>query len=242
MSSRRRGAPYLVPVAATGVVAIVLLAAGGRFASCGTSLESAETQIRRALSAQERAHLGDVYGFRSGGVAELSSVRFADVVVEAEGGRATVVAMLTAEGRVSWRDQSASLAYLGRERFHVARCAAGWCAEGDQFDRLRGVLLALFRRHDAQQRRDVPAYQALLAAGYRDGDEDRAAAGRRLAASLPRVEGAARVLAWQIRVDRFSAEVGEDVEVSLPGAAPRRERHVYRLALEGDRWGFVGGV
>ena len=111
---------------------------------------------------------------------------------------------------MAWRDQDAKLAYLGRERFHMRRCpGALWCGEGDEFDRLRGVLLALIRRHDAM---------------------------------LPGSRSPVRVLEWQIRVERLAAEVGEDVDVDGPGAEPRRERHVYRLRLEGDRWAFSGGA
>jgi hypothetical protein len=50
------------------------------------------------------------------------------------------------------------------------------------------------------------------------------------------------VVGWQIRIERAGAEVGEDLEVGPPGGAARRERHVYRLDREGERWVFVGGV
>ena len=121
-------------------------------------MDAPETQIRKALLQQTRAHLDDVYGFRAGGTVELVDVRYADVTPDVQGGDAVVVAMLSADGRAVWRDQDARLAYVGRERFHMKPCSiALWCGEGDQFDRLRGVLLALFRRHDAWQGRDMAA-------------------------------------------------------------------------------------
>ncbi|GEJ55887.1 nuclear transport factor 2 family protein [Anaeromyxobacter diazotrophicus] len=239
----RTGAPYLVPAALALAAAVAAWLSWGRLASLGASLGTPETQIRQALAAQERAHLDDVYGFHAGGTVELYGTRYEDVVPLVEGGRATVVAMLTAQGRVAWRGEAAQLAYVGRERFHMRPCTiARWCGEGDQFDRLRGVLLLLFRRHDAAERADLDAYGRLLAPDYRDGGEDRAAALARLAGELAAGPGRTRVSAWQIRVERDRAEVGEDREVSAPGAPPRQERRVYRLAREGERWLLVGGV
>jgi hypothetical protein len=122
-----------------------------------------------------------------------------------EGSEATVVAMLDAEGRAVWRDQSAAVSYIGRERFRMRPCSiAGWCAEGEQFQRLRGVLMALFRRHDALAREAAPA--------------------------------ARKVLAWQIRVEREVAEVGEDHETRPPDGPPVRERSRFRLRFDGNRW------
>jgi hypothetical protein len=237
------GAPYLVPGGLALAAAVAAWLSWGRLASCGASLAAPETQIRAALAHQDRAHLDDVYGFHGGGTVELHAVRFEDVAPAVERGHATVVAMLSAEGRAVWRDQEAKLAYLGRERFHMKPCSiALWCGEGDQFDRLRGVLLALFRRHDAYERRDLAGYDHLLAPSYRDGDGDRGSALRRVAGDLARATGHARVLGWQIRVERGGAEVGEDLELAAPGQAPRRERHVYRLEREGERWVFVGGI
>jgi hypothetical protein len=144
--------------------------------------------------------------------------------------------MLDAEGRVAWRDQAARLSYVGRERLHMRPCSiALWCAEGDQFDRLRGVLLVLFRRHDAYERRDPTLLAPFVAAA---AGEDRTAVLRRVASEVAE-GGPSRVLAWQIRVDRDVAEAGEDLEIAR-GGAPHRERRVYRLARENDRWVFVG--
>ena len=237
------GAPYLVPAGLALAAAIAAWLFWGRLASCGASLETPETQIRRALANQDRAHFGDAYGFRAGGTVELHSLRFEDIAPTVEKGRAVVVAMLSAEGRVVWHDQDAKLTYLGRERFHMKPCSlALWCGEGDQFDRLRGVLSVLFRRHDALERRDLDAYDRLLSARYRDRGQDRAETERRLERELSGPPAHVRVIAWQIRVERDGAEAGEDLEITGQDREPSRERHVYRLAQESARWVFVGGV
>jgi hypothetical protein len=229
------GAPYLVPAGLALAAAVSAWIFSGRLASCGTSFEPPEAQLRKALAQQTRAHLDEVYGFRAGGAVELHSLRFDDVAPSIENGRATVVAMLSAEGRTVWREGQAKLSYLGRERFHMKPCSiALWCAEGDQFDRLRGVLLALFRRRDALERRDAAALAQLLSARH----AARVPAGR---ATDDLAKSPGRVLSWQIRVERDGAEVGEDVEVAKPGSEPRAEHHVHRLEREGERWLFVDG-
>lgn len=203
----RSGAPYLVPFLAAATAAAAFWLFRGPLLSAGSSLslQAPETQIRQALSHQDRAHLEDVYGFRAGGTLELVPVRYSDVVPVVEGNRATVVAMLDAEGKAVWRDRDARVSYLGRETFHMKPCSiALWCAEGDQFARLRGVLFALFRHDDELRSR---------------GDR--------------------RVLAWQIRVERDAAEVGEDYEVEEPGRGRRTLRARYRLERRGERWAFA---
>jgi hypothetical protein len=237
------GAPYLVPAALALAAALAAWLGRGRLASWGAAVEGPERTIPRALAGQTRAHLADVYGFRAGGTVELFDLRFGDVVPSVEGRRATVVAMVTARGRVAWREERAALEYVGRERFHMEPCTiAAWCGEGDEFDQLRGVLLALFRRHDAFARRDLPSYERLLAEDYHDGAEDRARVVRRLARELSGPPARARVVGWQIRVERDAAHVGEDLEVRPEGGAPRHERHVYRLARVGERWVFTAGL
>jgi len=235
---RGTGAPYLVPASLALAAAVAAWVFAGRLASCGTAFGSPETQIRKALANQTRAHLDDVYGFHAGGTVELHSVRFDDVAPTVEKGRAIVVAMLSAEGRAVWRDQQARLSYLGRERFHMKPCSiALWCAEGDQFERLRGVLLALFRRRDALDRRDAEALSRLISARHPSRGSIPAAAGE-----LSGPNGRTRIVAWQIRIERDGAEVGEDVEIALAGAEPRRARRLYRLERDGDRWLFVDGA
>jgi len=238
----RGGSPYLVPAGLALAAALAAWLSWGRLVSCGASLGAPETQIRRALGAQQHAHLDQVYGFHAGGTVELYQTRYEDVVPLVERGRATVVAMLTAEGRVVWRDQEAKLAYIGRERFHMKPCSiAGWCGEGDQFERLRGVLLALFRRQDALQQGDAAALARLMAPRMGDALEERGAP-HRLDSALGDPLSHARVTAWQIRVERDQAEVGEDLEVTAPGAPARAERRLLRLLRLGERWLFAGGM
>jgi hypothetical protein len=238
----RTGAPYLVPFLAAAAAAAAAWHWRGELQDYGSAvtLQSPETQVRQALAAQDRAHLEDVYGWKAGGTLELVPVRYADVVPVVEGDRATVVAMLDAEGKAVWRDQAASVSYIGREQFHMRPCKiALWCAEGDQFSRLRAVLRTLFRRLDAARAGDPAAALALAADDYGDGPTDRAALEARLRseAGTPRPDLKAR--AWQIRVDRDGAEVGEDLEDASAGR-PVRAR--YRLERRGERWVFVSGL
>ncbi|MGA8892574.1 MAG: nuclear transport factor 2 family protein, partial [Anaeromyxobacteraceae bacterium] len=97
----------------------------------------------------------------------------------------------------------------------------------------------LFRRLDATRAGDPAAALALAADDYRDGPTDRAALEARLRseAGTPRPDLKAR--AWQIRVDRDGAEVGEDLE-DASGGRPVRTR--YRLERRGERWVFVSGM
>jgi hypothetical protein len=204
---------------------------------------SPETQIREALSHQDRAHLEDVYGFRGGGTLELVPVRYAEVVADVAGPRATVVAMLEAEGRAVWRDEAAEVSYLGRERFGMRPCSiALWCADGDQFGRLRGVLALLFRRHDALSAGDADRYRALLSPAWRDGPDGPAEAAAEVAAGRSRSGSPRRrVVAWQIRVERETAEVGEDYLLAEGPGQPRRLRARLSLRLSDGRWLLSAG-
>ena len=253
----RTGAPYLVPFLAASVAAAAAWywRADLLNAEPAAALRSPETQVRQALAAQSRAHLEDIYGWKAGGTLELVPVRYEDVVPDVEGNRATVVAVLDAEGKAVWRDQSATVSYIGREQFHMKPCKiALWCAEGDQFARLRAVLRTLFRRFDAARGGDPAALAALAAADYQDGDTARGALEERLGREFGSPRPDLRVKGWQIRVDRDSAEVGEDYEVSetdvrhrgesgrgeQAGAQARRAR--YRLERRGERWVFTSGL
>ena len=235
--------PFLAAAAAVAVAwfwRADLLDAGS-----AATLQSPESQVRQALAAQGRAHLEDIYGWKAGGTLELVPVRYADVVpdVEAGGSRANVVAVLDAEGKAVWRDQAATVSYIGREQFHMKPCKiALWCAEGDQFARLRAVLRTLFRRLDAARGGDPAAVAALAADDYRDGASDRAALEDRLRRELVAPRPDIRVKGWQIRVERDAAEVGEDFEVVGPGGAVRDRRVRYRLERRGERWQFTSGL
>jgi hypothetical protein len=239
----RTGAPYLVPA----LLALLALAGGwwllGAGPRLGGALAPPEVRVRAALSQLTSARLEDVYGHGSGGLAELQSLRFADVTVTVTGERAAVVAMAEGEGRVAWRGQVASLAYVGREAFTMRPCRlAGWCAEGEALAELRPVLRLLFRRLDAFNGRDAAAYGRLVAEGYR-GEGGRAAVLSRLAADLGSGPPARlRVAGWQLRIERDGAIAGEDAFVSLGDApeAPLRTR--LELAREGGRWVIAGGL
>ncbi len=242
----RTGAPYLVPFLAAAAAAGAAWFWRAELLSAGSSaaLESPETQVRKALAAQGRAHLEDIYGWKAGGTLELVPVRYSDVVPDVEGDRATVVALLDAEGKAVWRDQAASVSYIGREQFHMKPCKiALWCAEGDQFSRLRAVMRTLFRRLDGARGGDAAAVASLAAPDYREGDTDRAALEARLRAELVQPRPELRVTGWQIRVDRDSAEVGEDYVDAEPGkSGDRTFRARYRLERRGERWMFTSGL
>ena len=226
--------------------AVALWVSWGRVASLGAGAfanVSPATQVREALRHQARAHLDDVYGFRAGGTAELHAVRYADVASSFEGGRADVLAMIDADGRVVWRDERADLAYLGRERFGMEPCPiALWCADGRQFARLRAVLTALFRREDAFNGADAAAYARLVSDGYQ-GPGGKGALLARLEKDLAGVPRAReRIVGWQIRVARDRAQVGEDYEIRLGDGEPERLRARYDLVRDGERWLFAAGL
>lgn len=170
---------------------------------CGAAgWKSPEEQVRDALAREERGFRGELTG---GFVVELSALRYVEPAISVEQRRATVAAMVDAEGRVTRARQDGpaiALRYLGRERFHLSRCAAGWCAERDELERLRGVLVALLGRE--------------------------------------RAAGEGRATAWQVRVERDRAEVGED-RVGDAGGVAAPQRALHQLAWERDRWVFVDG-
>jgi hypothetical protein len=201
-----------------------------------------ETQVKEALAHQDRAALADVYGFMAGGTAELQPVRFEDVTVSLDGEKARVLAIVEAQGRVVWRGERADLSYVGREAFQMSRCKiALWCGDGDQFARLRGVLTALFRRADAHGTRDVAAAGRLVSEAYAEPGGKPALLSR-LAQDFRAPAPEIHVRAWQIRVERDRAQVGEDYDLVAAGGARERRRAHYTLALEGDRWRFVQGL
>jgi hypothetical protein len=176
----------LVAVALAAGAAALLLGGRGRLASLA---RSPETQVKDAL-----ARLDHLDGLEAGlARIDLSRLALEDVAVAMEGGRARVLAIAEADGRVRFGAEAPALAYVGREAFEVERCAApgGWCPAEGALPALRGVVAAL--------------------------------------AAAPRPEGA-RVVAWQIRIERDVASAGEDREVSAaPGGEPRRLRATWSL-------------
>ncbi len=167
------------------------------------------------------------------------------VAVEGEGAaaRARVVAMAEGTGRLAWRGQVIGLGYVGREAFTMKPCRfAGWCAEGEALGELRPVLRLLFRRLDAFNGRDAAAYARLVAEGYR-GEGGRAAVLSRLARDLGAGPPAKlTVTAWQLRVERDEAIVGEDGRLQIGAAAPVALRARLRLVREGGRWVIAEGL
>lgn len=238
----KTGAPYLVPILVAAVAGVLLWRTlyHADFAEWRGALQSPESQVHTALAHQTRAALNDVYGFKAGGTVELDTVAYGDVVVSIDGQRATVTARLDADGRVRWREERAKISYLGREQFHMKPCSiALWCAEGDQFTRLRGVLTTLFRREDAFNAGDADAYGRLLAAGYPDRD---AVLARLRADFGPGPQAKVRIRAWQIRVDRDTGEAGEDYDIKVGDGDWKPLRARYDLRREGDRWVIAGGI
>jgi hypothetical protein len=242
--ARRTGAPYLVPLALAAAAAFLLWRYRAELAAVNLPIAAAgpEAQVKEALRHQERASLADVYGFHAGGTVELRPVRFADVTVSAADGKAQVVAVVEAQGQAVWRKERADLSYVGHEAFRMAPCSiALWCADGQQFERLRGVLTVLFRRADAAATND-PEAAARLASDAYAGPGGKAALVSRLAGLARAPPQEVHVRAWQIRVERDRAVVGEDQEVAGPEGGTARRREVYTLAREGERWRFVDGL
>jgi hypothetical protein len=241
----RVGAPHLVPSLLALAVALAAWALWGKV-SCGDArlaVTSPETQVKAALARQDRARVPDVYGFRAGGTTSLRSVRYSDVAVSLDGGNARVIALVEADGDVAWQQERARLTYVGREAFGMSRCStAGWCADGRQFAGVKGVLATLFRREDAFNGRDSEAYARLVSERYA-GAGGKPALLARLREDLregPRAR--ARIVAWQIRVERDRAIVGEDYELVIGEDAPRTLRARYELAREGERWAILSGL
>lgn len=241
----RVGAPHLAPSLLALAAALAAWALWGKV-SCrdaGLALSSPETQVKAALARQDRARVPDVYGFRAGGTASMRSVSYSDVAISMDGGTARVVALVEAEGDVAWQEERARLSYVGREAFQMSRCsAAGWCADGRQFAGVKGVLATLFRREDAFNGRDPEAYERLVSERY-SGAGGKPALVARLRDDLRDGPPArVRIVAWQIRVERDRAIVGEDYELAIGEDAPRTLRARYELAREGERWAIVSGL
>jgi hypothetical protein len=234
----RASASALRWIAAGAVAAAVAAWAGS--GGLRPLLESPETGIRRALDAAP-APGGAAPG--PGGL-RLDRLRLTDLVVAARGDLAEVKAVADAEGAVAWRGLEVSVSYVGAERLSVARCAsAGWCVEGERLPRLAALVAVLLRRADAFDDGDADRYRPLVADDYRGPDGGKPELLRRLAADLSAAPRARlRPLAWQVRIERDVAQVGEDYEVAIGGAPPRRLRARLDLRDDGGRWRFTGGL
>jgi hypothetical protein len=104
------------------------------------------------------------------------------------------------------------------------------------------VLTALFRRQDAFNGRDPEAYARLLSDRY-EGEGGKQALLGRLRADLGSGPPARmRVVAWQVRVERDRALIGEDYTIAVGDAPPRTLRARYEMAREGERWAIVSGL
>jgi len=171
-------------------------------------------------------------------------VRFADLVVTAEGARAGVVAVADADGVVAWRGQDVTLSYVGRERLQLVRCPGeGWCVDGEPVPRLNSLLSTLVRRAEAFAEADAERYRPLVADDYGGAAGGKPELLRRLATDLgasPRAR--LRLIGWQVRIERETAQVGEDFEIGIGAGSARRLRARFDLREDRGRWRFTGGL
>jgi hypothetical protein len=126
----------------------------------------------------------------------------------------------------------------------MVRCpGSGWCVEGAPLPRLNALLAVLARRADAFDGADAEGYRALVGDAYRGEEGGRQELLRRLASDLgARPRARLRPIAWQVRIERETAQVGEDYEVAIGDGAARRLRARLELREEGGRWVFTGGL
>jgi hypothetical protein len=242
-----RGSGSAARRALAWIAAAAAIAAGGWLVTRGAGalravVESPETGIRRALSKIDERAPRAVTGVDA--TLRLERIGFKDLLVTAGDGGARVVAVADAEGSVIWRGQEVGLSYVGRERILMIPCREqGWCRVGEPAPRLASLLALLVRRAAAFDAADSAAYRELVAADYRGPDGGRAALLGRLAADLtaePRARF--RPIAWQIRIERDAAQVGEDYELRLGAGPARRLRARLDLRDEGGRWWITGGL
>ncbi|HEX9400601.1 MAG TPA: hypothetical protein VF912_10875 [Anaeromyxobacter sp.] len=154
------------------------------------SVASPATEVKEALARAAPLEV-DAGGARIA----IARAVFADVAVSVDAGRALVVAVVDADGRVSTGGSEVRVGYVGREAFEMERCPrTRWCAAGAPLPALAGVVEAL--------------------------------------AAAPRPDGR-RPVAWQIRVERDRATVGED---ALAPDGARAPRGVLALVRDGVRW------
>jgi hypothetical protein len=103
------------------------------------SVSSPQTEVKEALARGSPLEL-------PAGPARVvvERARFSDVTVSVEGGRALVLALVEADGRVRSEGGEVALTYVGREAFAMERCPSRrWCAAGPALPALAGVVEAL---------------------------------------------------------------------------------------------------
>lgn len=240
-SSGRGPGRALVAAGALAAAAVAAWVLSGGSEGLRAALEGSEAGVRRVLASTRG---GELQVGPGGGSLRLQRLRYLDPLVAAEGDRAEVTAVADADGVLTWRGASIAVAYLGRERLALVRCpGAGWCLDGAPTPRLAALLATLVRRAQAFDDGDAEAYLSLVDDGYRSPEGGRAELLRRLRADLrARPRARLRPLGWQARIERDSAEVGEDYEITLGEGPPRRLRARLALREEGGRWRFTGGL
>lgn len=227
--------------------AAAAIAAGGWLALRGTGalrsmVESPETGIRRALAKDDERAPRAVPGVDA--TLRLERIGFKDLLVTVSDGGAQVVAVADGDGSATWRGHEIGVSYVGRERVSMIPCRErGWCRAGEPAPRLSSLLALLVRRAAAFDDADPAPYRELVAADYRGPEGGRAALLERVAADLaakPRAH--LRPIAWQIRIERDTAQVGEDYELRVGAGDGRRLRARLSLRDEGGRWWITGGL
>jgi hypothetical protein len=115
------------------------------------SVASPATEVKQALARAAPLEL-------AAGDARVAVARaaFADVEVSMDRGRALVLAVVEADGRVRAGGRDVQLAYVGREALAMERCpGAGWCPAGSPLPALAGVVEALLAAPRPDGRRPV---------------------------------------------------------------------------------------
>lgn len=227
-------------LAALGLAAVSWYAAGGGD-RIRRLVESPESGIRRVLAEPAGSGPAPIPG--SAATLRIDHVRFSDLLVSAAGAGAEVVAVADAEGGVAWRGREIPVSFVGRERVRMVRAAAGeWRVDGDRLPRLASLLTVLARRADAFDDADAGRYRPLVADDYAGPGGKEGLLGRlaRDLAATPRARF--RPISWQVRIERETAQVGEDYEIAVGAAGVRRLRARLDLRDEGGRWRITGGL
>lgn len=137
------------------------------FAVLACSVASPATEVREALARAAPVELP-----AGGARIALARAAFADVTVSMDGGRALVLAVVDADGRVRAGAQEVELRYVGREAFTMERCPERrWCPAGAPLPALAGVVEALLAAPRPDGRRPV-AWQIRVERDHASAGED----------------------------------------------------------------------